>query len=65
VLAGGAMELVAWPERLLCAVAVSSTLVAPVELRGGAAALCAVAFLWRRAARLPRAGGHDGDPGCV
>lgn len=46
----------AWPERVLWAVVLSSALVAPVERRGGFAVRCAAATRRSCGARLPQAG---------
>ena len=43
VLAGGAVEVAAWPERLLSTAVISSVLVAPVEAQGRSAVPCAFA----------------------
>ena len=55
MLAGGAEELVAWPEWLLQAVVPSSVAGPPVESSGGSAVFVALVLPRKRAARRPRA----------
>ena len=53
VLAGGAVEVAAWPEWLLSVTVPSSASGAPVEALGGSGAFYAPAALRSRSARLP------------